>query len=261
MKKAFIPLMALLFVFGGCVRSSTLKRAINETDAARLEAASAEKANKSHLEEIASIKKDLEELRTRNEGLVEGNLNKSEQIASLRAVLKGKAKENADLRKELDALRADGLPAKGAVEIDHPGMDVYGELFKALQEDIDMGSLSIIRGAKTLSLLISEKALFESKGAVLLPEGKALLQRISSARDNLKFSGKHIQIRPISPSLKGGNENAAKGLAVKRGAVITRFLNERADVKKAAHNGLPYEESASTTFSGFAVELVFPYGE
>ncbi len=260
MKKAIFALMALFLVFGGCVRSSALKRALEETDAARLQAVTAEKANKDHLEEIASIKKDNEELRTRNEALVEGNMKKSEEISSLVAVVKGKTSENAELRKKLDAYSSKKTDDKKVKDIYPTGGGEYRELLTAMKEDIDMGLLSILRGKETLSVLISEKALFGSDSTGLLPEGKALLQRISSARESLNSRGKHVQIRPIFSAIKGEKNKAAEeGLAVKRGAVIRNFLNERADEKEAAQGGLPYEETAGTTLTGFVVEIIFPY--
>jgi len=261
MKKAFIPLVALILIFGGCVRSSTLKKSINETETARQETQTAEEANKSHLEEIASIKKDIADLRTRNESLVEGNMKKAEEIASLEALLKGKRGENEALRKDLDTLRAAGHALKGEKRNNPVDRGIFEELLKTLREDIDMGSLSILHGSKTLSLLLSEKALFEQGKAELLPEGKALLQRISSTRDNLSTAGQAIRIRPIAHALKGRDKKAFENLAARRGAVITRFLNERSSVKKALSNGLPYEETTGDTLSGFAVELIFPYSK
>lgn len=261
MKKAFIPLVALVLILSGCVRSSTLKKSINETETARQETQTAEVTNKSHLEEIASIKKDIADLRTRNEGLVEGKMKNAEKIASLEAMLRGKGRENQGLRKDLDTLRASGHALKGENKLNPVDRGIFEELFKTLKEDIEMGSLSVLRGSKTLSLLLSEKALFESGKAELLPEGKALLQRISSSRDNLNTAGKVIKIRPIAHALKGKDKKALKTLAERRGAVITHFLNERSSVKKAVSNGLPYEETTGETLSGFAVELIFPYSE
>jgi len=261
MKKVYIPFIALLIVFGGCARISTLKKAINNSEASRLQAEKAQKANKGYLEEIASLKKDMKGLRVRNEALVEDNIKKTERISSLIAVVKGKATENASLRGELEGLRSGGTAGMGPKEIARGKGGVYEELYKALNEDIVMGSISIIRGPEALSLLISKKALFESKKAGLLPEGKALLQRISSAREGLKTVKMPIHIRPILPSPTGDDKQTVEGLAVKRGSLVARFLNERTDEKEARRHGLPYKETAGTRFSDFAVEIVFPYEE
>jgi len=261
MKKILIPLMALFLVFGGCVRSSTLKRAINNSEAAKRQAESSEEANKSHLEEIASLQKDMDNLRLRDEGLVEGNLKKAEEIASLKAVLRGKTSENNKLRKELDALHAAGAVIKGKKASNHVDKGQYGSFLETLREDFDMGSLGIIRGADTLSILLSDKAIFNDDTAALLPEGKALLQRISSATEELRLKGERVKVSPVRASTAGDNNGTVKtkSLALERGAVIRRFLNERADVKEAAIHGLPYEKGTDTTLSGFTVELIFPY--
>jgi len=260
MKKILIPLMTLFLVFGGCVRSSTLKRALNDSEAAKRQAASSEEANKTHLEEIASLEKDMDNLRVRNEGLVEGNLKKDEEIASLKAVLKGKTSENNKLRKELDALHAAGAVIKGKKASNHVDKGQYGSFLETLQEDFKMGSLGIIRGSDTLSILLSDKALFNDDTASLLPEGKALLQRISSATDELELKGERVKISPAKASTRGDKNSSVKpkSLALERSAVIRRFLNERADVKKAAIHGLPYEKGLDSTLSGFSVELTFP---
>jgi len=260
MKKILIPLMALFLVFGGCVRSSTLKRALNDSEAARRQAASSEEANKTHLEEIASLQKDMDNLRVRNEGLVEGNLKKAEEITSLKAVVKGKTSENNKLRKELDAIRAAGTVIKEKKAPNHVDKSEYGNFLETLREDFDMGSLGIIRGADTLSILLNDKALFNGDTAALLPEGKALLQRISSATEELRLKGQRVMVSPVMPSTTSDNNSTVKtkSLALERGAVIRRFLNERADVKEAATHGLPYEKGTDTTLSGFSVELTFP---
>jgi len=260
MKKILIPLMALFLVFGGCVRSSTLKRALNDSEAARRQAASSEEANKSHLEEIASLQKDMDNLRFRDEGLVEGNLKKAEEIASLKAVVRGKTSENNKLRKELDAIRAAGTVIKEKKAPNHVDKGEYGNFLETLREDFDMGSLGIIRDGDTLSILLNDKALFDDDTAALLPEGKALLQRISSATEELRLKGQRVMVSPVMPSTTGDNNSTVKtkSLALERGAVIRRFLNERADVKEAAIHGLPYEKGTDTTLSGFSVELTFP---
>jgi hypothetical protein len=260
MKKKLIPLILLFLVFGGCVRSSTLKRAINDSEAAKREAASSEEANKTHLEEIASLQKDMDNLRLRNAGLVEDNLKKAEEIASLKAVVKGKTSENNKLEKELEAIRAAGAVVKEKKASKHVYISKYGNFLETLREDFDMGSIGIIKGGDTLSLLLKDKALFNDDTAALLPEGKALLQRISSATDELRLKGSRVKISPLRVSATGDKHSTlkTKSLALERSAVIRRFLNNRADEKKAATHGMPYEKGTDTTLSGFTVELVFP---
>jgi len=233
---------------------------LNNSEAAQRQAASSEEANKSHLEEIASLQKDMDNLRVRDEGLVEGNLKKAEEIASLKAVVRGKTSENNKLRKELDAIHAAGTVIKEKKASNHVDKGEYGNFLETLREDFDMGSLGIIRDADTLSILLNDKALFNDNRATLLPEGKALLQRISSATDELDLKGERVKISQLRASTRGDKYRTVKtkSLALERGAVIRRFLNERADVKKAAIHGLPYEKGIDTTLSGFSVELTFP---
>ncbi len=255
--------MALLLVFGGCVRSSTLQKALDDNRTAMLQTTNAQDTNKSLLEEMASRKKEIEALRTKNEGLVESNIKKAAAIDSLKSSLRDKTLNNQGLRKLVEELRA--RPASkttnNTVKCPNDVCDsIYGELYRTLTEDIEIGSVSIVKGSAGLSLFIEEKALFKSIRANLLPEGKALLQRISAARDFIKAKNKHIEIRAVMTAGEDKVNSDTWGLAAKRAAVVTRFLNERIDVMEAAKSGLPYEDATAQAPEGY-IEILYPQPE
>jgi hypothetical protein len=123
-----------------------------------------------------------------------------------------------------------------------------------------MGTVSIMRGEGALTLFIKAKSLFEPGMSALLPEGKALLQRIISAQGPLKVKDKSIKVRPVL-SCEGAAVGKKKGnLAERRAAVVTRFLNERTDIGRGAGRELPYEEAPGLSLPGY-LALVFPVGK
>ncbi|MFQ5480348.1 MAG: hypothetical protein ACE5DW_03630 [Thermodesulfobacteriota bacterium] len=260
--KPLIPLIALPLVFTGCVKSSTFQKALDDNRTAMLQTTNAQEANKRLLEELATRKKEINELRTANEGLIEVDLKKSEQIVSLEARLKDKTLDNEGLRKLIEELRA---KATATADKDTKCPDdicdaIYGELYRTLSEDIELGSISIVKGSDGLSLLIGQKALFKTVRASLLPEGKALLQRVSAARDFIKAKNKHIMVRTVMTSGEDKDNGDAWGLAAKRAAVVTRFLNERVDVMEASVSGLPYEDASGLNPDGY-MEIIYPQSE
>ncbi len=263
--RQFIPLLVLPVVFTGCVRSSTFQKALDDNRTAMLQTTNAQEANKRLLEDMASRKKEINELRTANESLVEVDLKKSERIASLEARLRDKTLDNEGLRKLIVELRATAKQDKAEADKDKKCPDdicdaIYGELYRTLSEDIELGSVSIVKGSDGLSLLIQQKALFKTVRASLLPEGKALLQRISAARDFTKNRNKHILVRTVMTSGEDKDNGDAWGLAAKRAAVVTRFLNERVDVMEASESGLPYADATELNSQGY-MEITYPQPE
>jgi len=262
MKKVLYGLvfLSLIVFFGGCVRSSTMKKALAEAESAKAQASEVEKANREHLEEIASLKEEIKELRRHNEALVAKDLGRSELIASLEKTLKKTKTENETLWKEIEKLRIAMRRAKPKAGITAGVTSRYLELYRTLKEDIDMGTVSIMRGEGTLTIFIKDKSLFEPGMSALLPEGKALLQRIISAQGPLEAKEKSIEVRPVL-SCELENGGAKKGnLAERRAAVVTRFLNERTDIGRGAGRGLPYEEAPGLSLPGY-LGLVFPVGK
>ncbi len=252
--------LSLVVFFGGCVRSSTMKKALAEAEEAKARASEVEKTNKAHLEEIASLKKEITELRRRNEALVAKDLGRSELIASLEKALTKTKSENETLWKEIEKLRIAMRRDKPKAGIAEGVTSRYMELYRTLKEDIEMGTVSIMRGEGTLTIFIKAKNLFEGAKSALLPEGKALLQRIVSAQGPLEAREKSIEVRPVLSC--GTDEDSVKrgSLAERRAAVVTHFLNERTDIGRRAGRGLPYEEAPGLSLPGY-LALVFPVGK
>ncbi len=263
---ALLALLFLILTFGGCVRSSTLKRALADADAARTEAAKTEKANKAHLKEIASLKKDVTELRSRNESLVERELRNSDLISSLEMSLKKKINENNRLKKKLDS-QPELRPAQAGKRAYVSGKDrdreVYAEIYSVLKDDIAMGSVRVLQGDGTLSIFISGRHLFKPETATLLAGGKAILQRISSARGHLGAREARIKVCPVAKAqdfqVLGPDKGLEKdrGLAARRVIVVTRFLNERTGLGGKTGRSLPYRGAPGATHAG-DIEIVLP---
>ncbi len=253
----WLVLVLLIVFLGGCVRSSTMKKALAEAEAAEAQAAEAEKANKANLEEIATLKKDLKELRRRNEALVARDLGRAEHVASLEADLRKTRKENEALWKEVEKLRIATRSGAPKTVLRAGVTSAYLELYRTLREDIEMGTVSIMRSDGTLTIFLSDKSLFDAGKSTLLPEGKALLQRIISAQGPLRKQSRGIKVRPFMSCEKGKDGKKTGSLTERRAAVVTRFLNEKTEMEKDAGRGLPYEEAPALPLPGH-IGLVFP---
>ncbi|MFQ5354735.1 MAG: hypothetical protein ACE5DR_07285, partial [Thermodesulfobacteriota bacterium] len=138
--KALLPLITVLLVFGGCVKSSTYEKALDDNRTAMLQTSNAQEANKRLLEDLASRNTEIAELRAQNERLVESDMNKSKHIASIENSLRDKTLDNEGLRKLIVELRASAKASEETKKCPEDICDdIYGELYRTLNEDIELG--------------------------------------------------------------------------------------------------------------------------
>ncbi|MEQ1438919.1 OmpA family protein [Fontimonas sp. SYSU GA230001] len=146
--------------------------------------------------------------------------------ADLDERLRGCQDASAVLREQLELCRARNVQAQATVsELDRRA----AELREALQSEIAAKNVEIEQLRDRLSLRVLDRILFRSGSAEILPEGRAVLDKVAAAlaagSDTIRVEG-HTDRVPIGPALQARYPTNWE-LSTARASSVVRYFQDR----------------------------------
>jgi chemotaxis protein MotB len=137
---------------------------------------------------------------------------KGEQFADLE-------KENADLKKQLEAKSAEVAEARNA----------YDELSQELKEEIARGDVGLTKTDAGVTITVENRVLFASGQWELQPNGHRIIANVSRVLKNLKDQDIHVEGHSDNVAISGTLKNRFLSnwdLSAARAAAVVRTLQQ-----------------------------------
>ena len=233
--------LAAALVFTGCVSTKTFKAATDESEMrrAQLEKTAGElDAVKNELEATKAEKQKLEtrveELNKEIEGLAASEAAKEEELASLKADLADRTKENEFLGREVERLRLKAGELSSAKEQEVANVKkTYENLVQELKKEIAQGDIKITQAVDRLSVNMVEKILFDSGKAEIKKDGLKVIQRVGDILK--KVTDRQIRVEGHTDNMQIGPRLRDKyptnwELSTARATNVVRYLQDKVGI-------------------------------
>ena len=233
--------LAAALVFTGCVSTKTFKAATDESEMRRVQlektAGELEAVNK-ELDATKAEKQGLEaridELNKEIEGLGASEAAKEEELASLKADLADRTKENEFLGREVERLRLKAGELSSAKEQEVANVKkTYENLVQELKKEIAQGDIKITQAVDRLSVNMVEKILFDSGKAEIKKDGLKVIQRVGDILK--KVTDRQIRVEGHTDNMQIGPRLRDKyptnwELSTARATNVVRYLEDKVGI-------------------------------
>lgn len=240
--------LAAALVFTGCVSTKTFKAATEESEmrrerlektAAELEALRGEKKILEERlqaggEEAAALKARVDELTKETEAMAASDAAKEEELASLKADLYAKSKENEFLGREVERLKLKAGELSSAKERELANVkSTYENLLQELKKEIEQGDIKITQAVDRLSVNMVEKILFDSGKAEIKKDGLKVIQRVGDILK--KVTDRQIRVEGHTDNVQIGARIRDKyptnwELSTARATNVVRYLQDKVGI-------------------------------
>lgn len=233
--------LAAALVFTGCVSTKTFKAATDESEMRRVQlektAGELDAVNKeldATKAEKQGLEARIEELNKEIEGLAASEAAKEEEIASLKADLADKTKENEFLGREVERLRLKAGELSSAKEQEVSNVKkTYENLVQELKKEIAQGDIKITQAVDRLSVNMVEKILFDSGQAEIKKDGLKVIQRVGDILK--KVTDRQIRVEGHTDNMQIGPRLRDKyptnwELSTARATNVVRYLQDKVGI-------------------------------
>lgn len=238
-RKALLCILALSLALAGCVSSKEHKARL--ADIANL------KQNVEELKsDLESARKENAKLKADNEELNGKVAEKNETISRISTDLEDSRATMASLSSTVDTLRDDKQKILQEKEQAVSKLkNTYDDLVSEMQSEIQDGKIQITQLKDKLSLRMVDKILFDSGSAVVKPEGRKVLDRVSEILKTVQ--DKQIRIEGHTDNVPIGSRLQEKfptnwELSTIRATNVVRYLTENGGVNPDLMSVAGYSE-------------------